>query len=220
MTMEAENKKKEKKTVDLDTKRKRINRFFHIVYPIAGFFYSLVHPIKVLHRERFPEGAALVCPNHTGLSDPVIMMLAGGWNGHQRPMAKQELLDTPVLGKIVAALGVFGVRRGGNDVGAIKTAIRYLKAGDKVIMFPEGTRVAEGEDLAAKNGVAMIALKTGAPIFPVYISPKKRWFRWTYVVFGEAFTPTCEGKRPTEADYRRIGAEWKEKVRLLGEELK
>ena len=95
-----------------------------------------------------------------------------------------------------------------------------LKAGDKVIMFPEGTRAAEGEDLEAKNGVAMIALKTGVPIFPIFIEPKKRWFRWTRVVYGEPFYPTCENKKPTDADYRRIGQEWKRRVEELGESIK
>jgi 1-acyl-sn-glycerol-3-phosphate acyltransferase len=220
--MEAENKKPtpKKKTQDFETKRKKINRLFPVVYVIAGFFYNIVHPIRVINRSNFPQGPALVCPNHTTLADPVIMMLAGGPTGHQRPMAKQELLEIPVLGKILSAIGVFGVRRGGNDVGAIKTAIRYLKAGDKVIMFPEGTRVTEGEDVEAKNGVAMIALKTGAPILPVYISPKKRWFRWTYVVMGTPFLPTCENKRPTPEDYGRIAAQWKAEVQKLGEGVK
>ncbi len=218
--MDAENKKTKKKTVDFETKRRRINWAFRVIRCIVWPFFNLVHPIKVKHRERYPEGAALVCPNHTSLADPVIMLLACGRGGGVRAMAKQELLDTPVLGKIVAALGVFGVRRGAADVGAVKTAIRYLKAGDKVIMFPEGTRAAEGEDLEAKNGVAMIALRTGVPIFPVYIQPKKRWFRWTYVVYGEPFYPACENKRPTEEDYRRIGQEWKRSVRELGEGLK
>ncbi len=206
--------------MDFETKRKKINRMFQFIYLIVWPFFNLVHPIKVLHKERLPQGAALVCPNHTSLSDPVIMMLAGGRKAGIRAMAKQELLDTPVLGKIVAALGVFGVRRGAADVGAVKTAIRYLKAGDKVIMFPEGTRAAEGQDLEAKNGVAMIALRTGAPIFPVYIQPKKRWFRWTYVVYGEPFYPACEHKRPTEEDYHRIGLEWKKRVQELGESVK
>ncbi len=215
--MDAKNNKK--KTVDFEAKRKKTNRVFRILYPIVWTFFNLVHPIKVVHKERFPQGAALVCPNHTSLADPVIMLLAGGRKAAMRAMAKQELLDTPVLGKIVAALGVFGVRRGAADVGAIKTAIRYLKAGDKVIMFPEGTRAVEGEDLEAKNGVAMIALKTGAPIFPVHIEAKKRWFRWTHVVYGEPFYPVCENKRPTEADYHRIAQEWKQKVQELGEDI-
>lgn len=218
--MAEENNKTKKKSEDFETKRRKIDRFFGIIQPIVKPFFNLVHPIKVVHKERYPEGAALVCPNHTSLSDPVIVLLASSRKCHTRAMAKQELLDVPILGKIVAALGVFGVRRGAGDVGAIKTAIRYLKAGDKVIMFPEGTRAAEGEDLEAKNGVAMIALKTGVPIFPIYIEPKKRWFRWTRVVYGEPFYPTCENKKPTDADYRRIGQEWKRRVEELGESIK
>jgi lysophospholipid acyltransferase (LPLAT)-like uncharacterized protein len=75
--------------------------------------------------------------------------------------------------------------------------------------------VAEGEDQEAKNGVGMLSLKTGAPIVPVYIEPKKRWFRFTHVVIGTPFYPTSESKRPTAADYSRIGDQWKQQVKLL-----
>jgi 1-acyl-sn-glycerol-3-phosphate acyltransferase len=204
-----------KKSADFEQVRRGNDRWYHLVFPIVKFFFNLVHPLKIEGRENIPQGAALVCPNHTALNDPVIAALALGWHNPMRAMAKQELLDVPVLGKICSALGVFGVKRGQADTKAIMTAIRYLKAGDKLVMFPEGTRVAEGEDQEAKNGVGMLSLKTGAPIVPVYIEPKKRWFRFTHVVIGTPFYPTSESKRPTAADYSRIGDQWKQQVKLL-----
>lgn len=218
--MSEENEVKQKKKLSMAEKRRRMDRLYRILYVIVWPFFNLVHPIRTLHRERLPEGGALICPNHTSNADPVIVLLATAPHGGTRAMSKQEMLDVPVLGKLLAAIGVFGIRRGAGDVTAIKTAIKFLRAGDKVIMFPEGHRATEGEMLEAKNGVAMLALRTGAPIVPVYISPKKRWFRWTYVVVGEPFTPTCQAKRPTDEDYHAIGEEWKRRVNALEAEVR
>jgi len=75
--------------------------------------------------------------------------------------------------------------------------MKFLKSGEKVLLFPEGTRHKDGEAGDAKTGAAMLAVRTGAPIVPVYVPAKKRWFRRTPVVIGAPFTPQIQGKRGT-----------------------
>ena len=63
----------------------------------------------------------------------------------------------------------------------------------------------------------MFATRSGCPIVPVYISPKKRWFRRTTVVFGQPYHPAFEGRKATPEDYQRIADELMDKIRALGE---
>lgn len=124
-------------------------------------------------------------------------------------------MKVPVLGWILGKAGVFAVARGKSDVGAIKRAMKCLKDGDKLLMFPEGTRSKDGDLGEGKTGVAMLALRTGAPIVPMYIPAKKRWFRRTPVVFGEPFLPQAESGRGNAADYERIAAELMARIAAL-----
>lgn len=188
---------------------------FAVLYCIVFPFFNLFHPSKPIHRENIPEGAALLCPNHTKASDPLFAVFAMGLRYRPQVMAKEEIMKIPVLGWILGKAGVFAVARGKSDVGAIKRAMKCLKDGDKLLMFPEGTRSKDGDLGEGKTGVAMLALRTGAPIVPMYIPAKKRWFRRTPVVFGEPFLPQAESGRGNAADYERIAAELMARIAAL-----
>lgn len=196
-----------------------INKWYTVIYSIVWFFFSIFHPIRAVGRENLPEqGGVLLCGNHTSASDPLCVVFAVGHRPQCRVMAKDELMRIPVLGFLLKKVGVIGVKRGKADVGAIKLCLKALKNGEKLLLFPEGTRVAEGAEASAHNGAAMMATRTGVPIVPIYIPRKKKWFRRTSVVFGEPFTPEFEGRRPTPEDYARIAGEIMEKINTLKEQ--
>ena len=79
--------------------------------------------------------------------------------------------------------------------------------GDKLLLFPEGTRSKDGEMGEGKRGVAMIAVRTGVPILPIYIPAEKKWFRRTPVVFGEPYLPQVESRRGSAEEYEAIAAD-------------
>lgn len=195
-----------------------MDRVFHVLYTIIWPFFQLFHPVKAIGRENIPEGAALICPNHTKASDPFFVLFAFGHGHVMRAMAKAEVMRIPVIGWLLGKAGVFGVDRGAADINAVKTALRFLKQGDKLLMFPEGTRVEEGENVEAKTGAAMFSVRTGAPIVPVYIPAKKRWFRPTTVVIGQPFTPQVAGRKGTSEEYHAIADDLMSRIRALGEE--
>ena len=89
------------------------------------------------------------------------------------------------------------------NLGSTDTAVSYTHLG-KLLIFPEGTRVHEGEDVAAKGGAALFATRTASPILPVYVTRKKPWFRPTTVVFGQPFHPQIAGRKATAEELDQI----------------
>src|SRR5699024_12789676 len=71
--------------------------------------------------------------------------LAATLRWHIRPMAKIELSRVPLVGWLLGKAGVIYVDRGHADVKAVKEALTCLKAGGKMLVFPEGTRVHDGD---------------------------------------------------------------------------
>ena len=190
---------------------------WYIIFP----FFSLFHPCRLVGRENLPSDGALYCANHSGLCDPVCLVVAIGPRRQMRVMAKAEFMRIPVLGWLLKKAGIFAVERGKSDISAIKTAIKYLKGGENVLLFPEGTRIKDGVDKhghesEAKSGAAMLAVRTGVPIVPVYIPAKKRWFRFTDVVIGEPYVPQVATKNGSAEEYHAIADDLLERIYALG----
>ena len=191
--------------------------WYGFVYSILKVFYGLLHPVRVIGREHIPEGGVIICGNHTSMADPLFLVFGLRIKNNIQAMAKIELIRVPVIGFVLKKAGVFGVDRGNNDVGAIKHAFKVLKEGGRLMMFPEGTRIKEGEPKRRiKTGAAMFAVKTGTQILPVYISPKRGIFKRTLVVFGETYHPEFEGTKATQEDYQVIANDLMERIFALG----
>lgn len=191
---------------------------YAIVYCIAFPFFNLFHPSKAIGWENVPEGAVILCPNHTRMSDPLFVVFALGLRHRPQVMAKAEVLRIPVLGWLLKKAGVFAVERGKSDVSAVKHAMKCLKSGDKLLLFPEGTRHRDGTlDEDGKAGAAMIALRTGTPLLPVYIPAEKKWFRRTPVVFGEPYLPQAKDRRGSSEEYKAISKELMGRIAALEE---
>lgn len=158
--------------------------FYSVCTSLYYLFSQIVHPIKVIGRENMPEtGKTILCANHQSFQDP--LALASYLERKLHFMAKKELFDNKFLRKIMYALGAFPVARGQNDLGAIRTAFKFLSEEKALGIFPEGTRYSDGEMHEAKNGVAMIALRTGAKVIPAYIIGNYRPFKKMRIVIGK-----------------------------------
>jgi len=164
-----------------------------IVYPLV----HLIFPCRFFGRANIPEGPAIVCANHSNLIDPVLIAFAFGCRRRLFFMAKAELFRVPVLGTFFRMLGAFPVVRGETDIGAIRTAMRHLRNGRQIMMFPEGTRVSESELVAAKSGAVRIATKLKVPVLPIYISTRKKAFHCSKLVIGEPYMLEA----PEDKDY-------------------
>ena len=194
-----------------------MDAWFHFLYAVIWPFFHLFRPLRVMGRENIPQGAAVICPNHTTIGDPFYVVFAFGHRYPMRAMAKIQIMRVPFIGWILGKAGVFGVDRGHADMKAVKTALKFLREGNKLLMFPEGTRVHQGEDVSAKTGAAMFACRTGVPLLPVYIQPQKRLFARNLVVIGKPYYPQFSGRKPTADELDAITDQLMDQVHALGE---
>lgn len=154
-----------------------------------------------------PRGPALVVSNHLHNADPILLVAA-----YPRPllwMAKKEVFAVPVISWIARQAGVFPVDRGTPDRGALRHAEYLLDDGLLVGVFPEGTRSTTASLKSVHPGVALIAVRSGAPILPT-------------AIFGTEVLPFNghKGRRPSHGRPRvtvRIGRPFHLPERLPGE---
>ncbi|MBI2776672.1 MAG: (d)CMP kinase [Chloroflexi bacterium] len=121
-------------------------------------------------------GAVLIAANHASNADPVII---GAFLNQQlgRPLnwlGKREVFEWPVLSWLARQAGVHPVDRGSADVEAFRSAIRILEAGQILAVFPEGTRSPDGRLRAAKDGVTVLASRSGAVVVPIGVANADR----------------------------------------------
>jgi 1-acyl-sn-glycerol-3-phosphate acyltransferase len=142
--------------------------FAHLVRGTLGRLLLLIFRVRFLGMENLPPtGGYVMAGNHISYADPMLL-----WCAAPRPthfMAKSELWATSVVGWGLDMFWAFPVERGHADRKAIAAADAYLKAGEPVAIFPEGTRNFAGE-AEAQGGAAFIALRAGVPLIPLGIA--------------------------------------------------
>jgi len=119
--------------------------------------------------ERLPEGGAILVSNHQSLLD--IPLFLSVFRKEIKFLAKRELGEIPLFGKAMACAGnLFVDREDPRDaVHVMREAVRRIRKGQVVVIFPEGTRSADGSIGEFKPGAFYLAQKAGVPVFPVYI---------------------------------------------------
>jgi cytidylate kinase len=117
------------------------------------------------------EGGLLLASNHASNADPIVLgaFLTSRLGRRQNWLGKRELFDWPIVGWGAQNLGIHPLDRSIADVEAFRTAVRILDEGHVLTVFPEGTRSPDGALQEGKDGTAVLALRTHAPIVPVAI---------------------------------------------------
>jgi 1-acyl-sn-glycerol-3-phosphate acyltransferase len=122
------------------------------------------------------EGPVIIAANHASNLDAVVLgsYLIPRIGRRFQWLGKKELFEWPIVGYMARHGGVHPVDRDSADVEAFRLAKRILDEGHVLFVFPEGTRSADGGLQLARDGVAVLALRTGAPIVPVGIGGSDR----------------------------------------------
>lgn len=153
-----------------------------ILRPLAWFFMDIRYP-----GGKFPDikKPFIIASNHKHLLDPFIICLSLPFWAKVWPirfMAEYKrvhgpilrfLLKTKILLVFYKILGTFPANRGQGVEYAIRLPLKLLKAGQSVLIFPEG-RIIHNDDLGEfKQGVAVMALRSSVPVLPVGLSRSK-----------------------------------------------
>jgi 1-acyl-sn-glycerol-3-phosphate acyltransferase len=184
--------------------------FLRFLIRVIGF-NLLVKLDKVEGLEYIPkEGPAILMINHIAFIDPILVLHACPRN--IIPLAKVEALNYPIVGIFPRIWEVIPVRREEVDRRAIQKALEVLKAGEIVLVAPEGTRCPSLR--IGKEGIAYLATRSGAPVIPTAVTQTSGFptlpftRRWkgpgAQVRFGRPFRFVSNEERPGKEKMRKM----------------
>ena len=176
---------------------------YEITRVLAIILFHTVMPVKFHHRERLlQEPPFVLIANHRHALDPIAMAM-GIPKKQIVFLAKKELGKSPFTQNIMTRLHCILVDRHNVDMEAMRACMKAVKMKKILLIFPEGTRHHEGEMEQIETGTALIAMRSKAPVIPIYFDRKLNFFRVTNLYVGEPIpyddllaeginTDTCE----------------------------
>lgn len=202
-----------------EERAKKLRKTFDMLRRLEKIIYRPLFPYKKHgNLTRHNNGPLIIIGNHYSIWDVVPAAMATDRAIHF--MAKDELGKVKIgnwnIGEAALNwLQCIPVKRDGSDVQAVKTCLRYLKNGEVVNIFPEGTRNhSYDEFLPFKGGAAALAIKTHAPIVPVIEVERIRLFHRVDVIYGDPIYLTkYYGKRLTADEIEKVD-EWLRSVMM------
>ena len=177
--------------------------FYEFLRVLALIVFHTVMPVRCHHRERLDaEAPYVLIANHLHALDPIVMAMFIP----KRQivfLAKKELGKTPFTQQLMTRLHCILVDRHNVDMEAMRSCMKAVKMKKILLIFPEGTRHHEGQMEQIESGTALIAMRSKAPVVPIYFDRKLSWFRVTHLYVGEPIpyadllekginTETCE----------------------------
>lgn len=179
-------KKQRKITVKANKKGRHIMPMMNVLRVLIIPIYFLVKPFKFYGKRKVQDGACIYICNHYSLFDPVYAACTT-WEGIHF-IAKREAFSIPIVSRILRRIKAISVNRDGNDARSLLDAFKCLKNGEKICVYPEGTRNKDnGEIQPFRHGAAVMAIKTKTPIVPLVITRRPKLFRRTHILIGKPF---------------------------------
>ena len=192
--------------------------FYRASRALCKLVCLLVWRLRVTGTEHIPPtGPLIVACNHVSYLDPVA--LGVGMPRMLTYLAKKQLFTIPVLGPVLRGLSVVPLDRDAGGVAAVRVALRVLKDGRCIGIFPEGTRNLSGT-AAEKGGAAFLASVSGTPVVPAAVTgtvDAKR-FGQIRVAFGSPIT-IVRNRKADKDDLEKWTAEIMQSIRVLEESI-
>lgn len=209
------------------------NMFYRLVQVLFRIYFLLFHRLRVRgmeELERFlaslpADGSVILASNHASYLDPPAVGTV--FPRTLRFIAWDGLFRVPLFATLIRTLGAVPVspENKNSAAGLLRQVMGFLESGHSVLIFPEGERTPDGKMRPLEGGVALIALKTGAPIVPVWLEGTWRAFpphlrfprpyRIT-LTFGKPLLPGALPKELTERQKRdRLLADLKHSLETM-----
>ncbi len=218
------NKKKKNQGIRLFPANKKgyhIMRWMNFFRFLLCPWNAMLYPYKMYGNTKIGKGACIFVGNHYCMWD--VLYPARTTKEGIHFLAKSSLTRAPLLRKWAVRIGAIEAQRDGSDVRALMDALKCLKNGEKVSLFPEGTRnrVSDEEFLTFHGGFALMAIKSKSPIIPFVICNRPKLFRRTHVVFGDPIELTeYYDKKMTPEEYVEIEERVKQRMYDMREEFR
>lgn len=141
---------------------------YRLIRILAWVLLKVWNRIEITGLDNIPrKGRLIVVANHVSVLDPIVAAICVPRQVHF--MAKKELFQIPVLGKIISNFGAFPVDRKKTDFQAVKSSLRILANQEVLGIFPEGGTRKGAKEIVFRSGTAAIALKSRSPVLPIAI---------------------------------------------------
>lgn len=140
-------------------------------------FSKLILGLEIHGAGNIPsEGSCILASNHASFLDPPLIGCAAKRVGRAVRFMARDTLYKSIGGVILRNVHTIPLSREKGDVGALRTALKAIKGGNLVALFPEGTRTEDGALHEPKGGVAFLMAKSSVPVLPIYIEGTYRAF--------------------------------------------
>ncbi len=146
-----------------------------------------------------PKGRVLVSANHRSFFDPIILLITFPFR-RLHSLATKDLYKTKFMAAFLTQMHCIMVDKQNFTLSAFHDVVTRLQEEKMVVIFPEGGLNEDSEDTIKtfKSGAVLMAHKANAPLLPVYIVKRKKWYHRQRVVIGEVFDVRKElGDRPS-----------------------
>jgi len=149
--------------------------FFRVV---CRLIWVAFFRIRVFDRQCIPKtGGALVVSNHQSHLDPILVGLS--CDRRLNYVARDTLFGFPPFRWLINSFDAIPIDREGIGLGGLKESLRRLKAGEMLLIFPEGTRTRDGNVGQLKPGFLALARRSKVPLLPVAIDGAfDSWPKW------------------------------------------
>ncbi len=183
-------------------------------------FFKLFYKVEVKGLENIPlQGGLILACNHLSNFDPP---LAGGHAELKRKsvyFVKKELMSVPVLNLLFKKFDFIPVdrKRPGGDLAALKAALKVVKGGGSLFIFPEGTRSKTGLPARAKPGIGFMVYHSGVPVLPIKVKNTFNlpFVRTVGVTFGKPFMVQKDESRDVKEQFQEFADKVMDEINKL-----
>jgi len=180
------------------------NVYDHIIYvfawvtgwPLALLCFRTKRVYQPGAPRRLPPGSILTC-NHVCFKDPLTLLCVFFPRRIRFLCSTAVMEEMPFLRWALPKMGCIEIDKDNFDISCIFSLVEIIRKKGVVGIFPEGALHGEEVPAPFKEGTAMIAIKTGAPVIPVYMKPAQKWYQRRLVVVGAPMQAEKKGPLPT-----------------------
>ncbi len=205
-------------TVQPNKKGQHVSKLLAFLKVTVLPILRLVKPFRLYGNKKIADGACIYLSNHYAMLDIMYPVVTTKEIVHF--VGKKEVFDTPILGWCARKVKAISVNRDGSDVRGLLDCFKCLRNGEKICIFPEGTRNKTNEEmLPFRHGAAVMAIKCKTPIVPVVIYKKPKLFRVAHVLVGDPIELTeYYGKKLTDEELGSIDEKLRQRMRDMKKE--